>query len=209
MNEPVLASERASGRKLLISTGIAVLVASAILVSVVLPAEYGIDPTGIGERMGIRGMSVADDENSDEGETAVVKASVAATPEVTPSEAPQVSELNAVWKRAAPYRNDELSVTLAPNKGAEIKAVMRAGERLVFTWSANGGVVNFDMHGEEAGAKSDEYSSYWKGREAPNGHGAFTAPFDGTHGWYWRNRGTQPVTVTVKTSGFYEKLFRP
>jgi hypothetical protein len=38
---------------------------------------------------------------------------------------------------------------------------------------------------------------------------AFTAGFDGIHGWFWRNKGTQPVTITVKVSGFHEKLFRP
>lgn len=50
---------------------------------------------------------------------------------------------------------------------------------------------------------------YWKGRNETSGHGAFQAPFAGTHGWHWRNRGSAPVTVRVKTSGYYEKLFRP
>jgi hypothetical protein len=197
----------ASGRKLLASTAIAALVAGAILTVVVLPAEYGIDPTGIGARLGIRGMSVAaDDAVGEEDLSAIAEASSATT---TPPVTVGVSELNAVWRQAAPYRSDQLSVTLAPNDGAEIKAAMRAGERLVFTWTAEGGVVNFDMHGDAVDAKNGEFTSYWKGRAAHEGHGAFIAPFDGVHGWYWRNRGTQPVTVTVKTSGFYEKLYRP
>ena len=58
-------------------------------------------------------------------------------------------------------------------------------------------------------ARNDEFTSYWKETERADGHGTFTEPFDGTHGWYWRNRGKAPVTVRVKVSGFYEKLYRP
>jgi hypothetical protein len=32
------------------------------------------------------------------------------------------------------------------------------------------------------------------------------AAFDGRHGWFWRNRGRQPVTVTLRTSGDYRDL---
>ncbi|MDO9067096.1 MAG: hypothetical protein Q7W05_01410, partial [Deltaproteobacteria bacterium] len=65
--------------------------------------------------------------------------------------------------------------------------------------------VNFDMHGEPPNAGSD-FTSYWKDKEQASAQGIFVAPFDGTHGWFWRNRGDKPVTVKVKVSGFYEKL---
>jgi len=65
------------------------------------------------------------------------------------------------------------------------------------------------MHGEKPDAASDEFTSYWKGRGATAGHGEFQAPFAGRHGWYWQNRGDKPVTVVVKTTGFYEKLYKP
>jgi hypothetical protein len=32
------------------------------------------------------------------------------------------------------------------------------------------------------------------------------APFDGTHGWYWRNRGEATVTIVLQTSGFYDGI---
>jgi hypothetical protein len=201
MSEPIAVS----GRKLLASTGIAAAIASVVLVAAVLPAEYGIDPLGIGSALGINNLSAVEDADDPQSNGASA---------ISPTEAENVpmqsetAESSAVWKSAVAYRNDELSLTLAPNEGAEIKALMRVGERLVFSWEATG-LVNFDMHGEVAGAKSNEFTSYWKGRQEQSGHGAFTAPFDGTHGWYWRNRGTKPVTVTAKTSGFYEKLYKP
>lgn len=86
---------------------------------------------------------------------------------------------------------------------------MSRGDRLVFGWTADGGGVDVDMHGEKVGAAQGEFTSYWKDSARPSGHGAFEAAFDGTHGWYWENPGTEPVTVKLKTGGFYQKLFRP
>lgn len=188
-----------SAAQLLKATLLALVVAVAILLTAVLPAEYGIDPTGIGQRLGLTALS------SDE--TSAMPPTDAAA--IEPSITGPVSVLEAVWKSPVAYRNDELSVTLAPGEGAEIKALMKTGDRFFFTWSAVGGAVNFDMHGEKLNTASDEFTSFWKGRNQTTGNGAFEAPFDGTHGWYWRNKNPGPVTVTVNTSGYYEKLYRP
>lgn len=188
-----------SSQQLLKATSLAIGVAGIILVAAVLPAEYGIDPTGIGSRLGLTSLSASAAGSSD----------AAAAPAISPSETAPTSVFDAVWKAPVAYRNDETSLTLQANEGVEVKALMKTGDRFFFTWKAEGGNVSFDMHGEKLGAASDEFTSYWKGKAQAEGHGAFQAPFDGIHGWYWRNRGAQPVTITVKTSGFYEKLYRP
>jgi hypothetical protein len=190
-----------SAATLLKATGIAFVVAALVLILFVLPAEYGVDPTGIGARLGLTAMN-APQEDVDATETSSSDAIVSSA--VTP-----ISVLDAAWKAEQPFRTDEMSLTLGPNEGGEIKALMQVGERLVFTWTSEGGGVSFDMHGEALNAAKDEFTSYWKGRNESSGHGAFQAPFAGTHGWYWRNRGSSPVTVRVKTSGYYEKLFKP
>ncbi len=176
--------------QLLKATGAAVLAAAAILVTTVLPAEYGVDPTGIGKALGLMALS----STAEASESPAVTAASLPTASVTQSE--------------SPFQNGEMSLVLQANEGAEIKALMRAGDAFVFSWSTDGGPVNFDMHGEKPNA-GDEFSSYWKDRAKTSGHGSFTAPFDGSHGWYWKNKGTQPVTVTVKLSGYYEKLYQP
>jgi hypothetical protein len=189
-----------SSANLLKATGIAVAVAAVLLVTTVLPAEYGIDPIGIGQRLGLTSLSV---------EKTPVSANTVSVPTAEASPPLSAAGSDAAWRSSVPYRSDEMSVTLKPNEGTEVKAVMRQGERLVFTWTADGGKVNFDMHGEKKNAAADDFTSYWQGRQQASGHGAFVAPFDGTHGWYWRNRDKQPVTINVKTAGFYEKLYRP
>jgi hypothetical protein len=200
-----------SAGQLLKMTALALAIAIVILFTLVLPAEYGIDPTGIGQRLGLASLSAGAAAKPAASKPAAAVPSEAAERPISLSEAPELelAGMGRVWKASRPYRSDELSLTLRPNEGAEIKASMEQGERFVFSWVAEGGAVNFDMHGEKVGAKSDDFTSYWKGRGASGGHGEFQAPFPGTHGWYWRNRGTQPVTIKVKTSGFYEKLYKP
>jgi len=113
-----------------------------------------------------------------------------------------------VAKHDANYRSDSMSLTLAPGKGAEIKTHMKQGDTFVFHWTADAAVA-VDMHGERVDAAKDEYTSYWIEREQSQASGTFTAPFDGSHGWYWLNRGDTPVTVQVDVSGFQQDLYRP
>jgi len=38
--------------------------------------------------------------------------------------------------------------------------------------------------------------------------GTLQAAFDGTQGWFWRNRTNGEATVTLKTSGDYQQIKR-
>lgn len=104
-------------------------------------------------------------------------------------------------------RSDTLTLTLQPGKGAEIKATVAKGQSFVFQWTASADVL-VDMHGELPDAH-DEDTSYWVDGAQREGAGLFVAPFDGNHGWFWQNRGKQPVTIQVKVTGFQTKIFRP
>jgi len=47
----------AARERLMMAVGAALLVSGMILVLAVLPAEFGVDPTGIGARLGLTAMS--------------------------------------------------------------------------------------------------------------------------------------------------------
>jgi hypothetical protein len=163
---------------------IAVIVATVILLVAVLPAEYGLDPTGLGRRVGlVRPPTSAIDM------TVPISAEAAST----------------VTKYDAAFRTDEITVTLKPGEGAEIKATMKTGDSYVFGWTVEGGAVEFDMHGEHADGSGGE-ASYAKGEDTSSLHGTFHAPFDGRHGWFWQNLTWEPVTLKLRTSGFYTKI---
>lgn len=196
MTAPTTALQ-ATTPQLLTATAVALVAAGAILVTTVLPAEYGLDPTGIGKALGLTALHQAEASSEPTAEVAA--------PEISPVAA---APAEAVIQQPTPYQSGEMTVTLQANEGAEIKALMRAGEAFVFSWTSTGGPVNFDMHGEKPN-DGDNFTTHWKDRAKAEGHGIFIAPFDGSHGWYWKNKDSEPVTVTVKVSGYFEKLYRP
>ena len=100
---------------------------------------------------------------------------------------------------------DEVSYTLAPGEGIEVKLAMQEGQIARFEWTANGSVVNYDTHGDGGGQRV----SYEQGRAVPEQAGELTAAFTGNHGWFWRNRTDDPVTITLRTAGDYAELKAP
>ena len=172
----------------------ALVAASIVLVVAVLPAEFGIDPTGAGRALGLTGLFEA-------GQEAAAVAAAPAT--ITASEAgplhPQFNE----------YREDTREFTIAPMSGLEFKYTLNKGATMIYSWKASG-FVDFDFHTEPAGKPSSASDSFEKG-EAVQKKGGYTAPYDGIHGWYWENKGGTPVTVTLTTAGFYNRgtLFLP
>lgn len=209
-------TQHPSKKRLLKAMAIAVAVACILLSTIVLPAEYGIDPTGLGAKLGLvkPAESIALQSPAEKPEAMVETKSTVEEPAADTGldavgQPLKPVDGSVVTKHDGDYRTETMTVTIEPKKGAEIKARMNRGESFVFSWSVTGGEVASDFHGDKLDAAEGEYTSYWIDPAKANASGAFTAPFDGKHGWYWLNRGDKPVTVTVKVSGFYENLFRP
>ena len=101
-------------------------------------------------------------------------------------------------------RTEEVTLTLAPDQAAEIKAEMRKGATIQYLWVTDGPNLNFDTHGDGSGIS---YHGYGKGSEARS-EGSLTAAFDGSHGWFWRNRSKETVTVRLRVSGDFVRLKR-
>jgi hypothetical protein len=99
---------------------------------------------------------------------------------------------------------DEITFTLAPGEFTEIKATMEEGATMTYAWSATGGRINFDLHAHAGG----EDVTYERGRGQTSGEGSFETPFAGEHGWFWRNRDDEAVTVTLQLRGAYSEIVR-
>jgi len=159
---------------------------ATVVVTVVLPAERGIDPTGIGAALGLKEM----------GE---IKIELARQAEA--DEAPRAS----AFRPDAGMMFDSVEVVLPPGEGREVKLAMRSGATVRFVWAARPGPVNVDQH---ADAATIRYHGYAKGTGVQADSGTLTGAFDGMHGWFWRNRGTDTVIVTLRTNGHYAELKR-
>lgn len=200
------ATELPTAGTLLRSTLIAAGVALLLLVTVVMPAEYGVDPTGVGRVLGLTRMGEIKQQLA--REAAEAEAADGAANALPPGDtaAPSMpAVVTPAVAAAPPGRSDSVSVTLSPGQGAEYKLAMRKGARAAYAWSVQGGTVNYDVHADAPGIR---YHGYTKGQATPAMSDTLVAAFDGMHGWFWRNRGSSPVTVTLRTSGSYEAIKR-
>ena len=207
-----------SSGQLLRSTIIAAGIAAALLVTVVLPSEYGIDPTGAGRALGLTEMGqiktqLAEEAEADRANDQGVQIPAVPVTPGSPANPEQRSSLlgslfaqlviGSAHAQGAPgAKSQEFSVTLKPGEGTEVKADMKKGAKITYAWKVAGGTVNHDTHGAGPGGEV----SYSKGRSVPGDEGELTAAFDGNHGWFWRNRGSAPVTVTLTASGDFGSL---
>lgn len=178
-----------STRTLVRSTIAAAALAVAVLVSVVMPAEYGYDPVGVGKVLGLTEM----------GE---IKMALAREAEADDATAVLTSSAVPVAENA--WR-DSITVTLVPNQGVEYKLSMTKGQQAMYEWSADSAEVSYNAHGDPPNPPKGFAHSY--GRGVSKGMaGDLVAAFDGIHGWYWRNRSEVTVRVTLKTRGEYKEL---
>jgi hypothetical protein len=202
-------AELPTSKQLLRSTFTAIVAATAILVAVVLPAEYNIDPTGIGRVLGLAEMGEIKAQLAEEAERdrladpAGQQQSSVKKPISIAGFLTGLLISSAQAQEAVAARTDEMTVTLKPGEGTEIKLSMAKGASVKFTWAVTNGAVNFDMHGD---SPEGEAISYEKGRAVPNAEGMLVADFDGNHGWFWRNRGSEDVSLTLKTEGAYSDI---
>ena len=219
-----------SASRLFRSTLLAAVIAAVLLVTIVMPAEYGVDPTGVGSVLGLKAMGEAKlalareaGEASSRPAAAAPAApavpaapaapavsaapAVPAVPAATPIAPPPAAAAPAAPLSVSAPRSDEKSYLLKPGQGMEVKLTMREGARVEYSWEATDGVVNFDAHGD-SDSKPVMSHSYKKGTGVAGDQGVLEAKFSGKHGWYWRNRGKGNVVVTLRTSGAYSAIDR-
>ncbi|WP_291215904.1 transmembrane anchor protein [Hydrogenophaga sp.] len=206
-------AELPTSKQLVRSTILAAVSAVVLLVAVVLPAEYGVDPTGIGRVLRMTDMGEIKQQLAAEAEA---DAATAASPApAQPSEAatgmPSANAPQAQPPAPAPAPQapavtwrDEMPFTLTPGEGTEIKLKMTEGSKAQYSWVVEGGEVNFDTHGDAPGKSI----SYEKGRGVAADEGVLEAAFTGNHGWFWRNRGQADVKVILRTAGDYTDISR-
>ncbi|PKI15865.1 hypothetical protein [Colwellia sp. 12G3] len=166
-----------SNKALLKSTIIAVAIAGLVLVSFILPAEYNIDPTGVGTKLGLTAL-----------------ANPVATSEIKTKQ----NQSNTDNQQAA----DIIEVIVPAGRGVEYKFAMTQFKKMEYQWQTDDTALFFDLHGEPEGDTTGYYESYAIATLTEM-KGSFTTPFTGIHGWYWKNTSDKPVTVKLNVSGEY------
>lgn len=170
--------------RIAVVVGAALLAASLLLVCAVLPAEFGIDPLGVGRRLGLTAMN--------DVQVSLDAVQAERTSGGTPT----------LVAQDRPFRSETVTLSLGPKEFVEYKYRLDKGESLLYSWSATG-IVNYELHAEPDGAPQGYAETFEKGEHQERASGTLTAPFTGIHGWYWENTTEQPIVVTLNGAGFF------
>ena len=176
----------AARERIALVVGTALLVAGVVLVAAVLPAEYGVDPLGVGAKLGLTAIG---DVQKQLAAFEATRASSGGGPAV-------------VAARERPFQHETATFAIAPRDSVEYKYRLDKGSALLYSWTSTA-AVNYELHAEPDGAPKGYAESFEKRNGAAAAAGTLTAPFAGIHGWYWENTGDTPVTVTLSSAGFY------
>jgi hypothetical protein len=167
-----------SSKTLIKASVSAIIVAAIVLVTIILPGEYNIDPTGIGKKLGLTVLATAGEEQQ------------------------------PVASLAASKGTDEfqtIEVTVPAGRGIEYKFYMEQYEKMTYEWLTDGEQLYFDLHGEPEGDTTGYFESF--AIAATNEmKGSFTTPFAGSHGWYWKNKTDKAIAIQLMVKGQYEVI---
>ncbi|AEE25349.1 hypothetical protein Glaag_4435 (plasmid) [Glaciecola sp. 4H-3-7+YE-5] len=163
-----------STKTLVKSTIAATIIAAVVFVCFILPAEYNIDPTHLGHKLGLTALAHHEDEPT----------------------------LAAQGTAVTEQEQQVIEVTVPAGKGIEYKFQMNQHDKMTYEWLTDGEPLYFDLHGEPEGDTTGYFESYAIATLSEM-KGSFTAPFTGSHGWYWKNTSEQPVAIQLMVKGQY------
>ncbi len=193
---------------------IALVVAGVLFVTVVLPAEFGRDPTRIGHLLGLDAMKASRPATAGtsgdskvrlteviEGNEKVFEADPGDGRDPVPLPNPAVSQI----EETAP-RTETMTIQLGADDKTEIKALLPKAKMMVYSWQVEGGKVYVDFHGHDPSLGDKFWVRYSEQDGVTGASGSLVAPFTGEHGWYWLNVTDGPVTIKLTVTGYFTKL---
>lgn len=212
MNEPEIGENSSGPPRGTLIKGALWTFAGALVVTVlfVLPAEYGVDPTGLGEKIGLTRLATP------------VAPEIDSTPRIVEGRFPEISPddefdyfepetLGDPFSRTQEreFRSESMVIALDEFEQVEVKAVMKQGDALIYSWRlVEGESIYTDFHADplEVEKFPEQYWIRYLESENPSASGSLVAPFDGNHGWYWLNIEENPVRIELEVHGYYDSI---
>lgn len=199
-------------KKIIKAIALSLVIGAIILVGAVLPAEYGIDPTGAGKLLGFSKLYIP--ENPETPST-TFEGTVSNTsfPLIKLEKAGSNSNVERPMEADNPppakqfeQKEDSVQIIVPAGKGIEFKINMLKYGTMKYEWTtANREILYFDFHGEvkqETEVKDVYFESYTMAN-SNNMVGTFLAPYEGKHGWFFRNNSNTDAIVNLRLKGQY------
>ncbi|RYZ64817.1 MAG: hypothetical protein EOP08_08225 [Proteobacteria bacterium] len=206
-----MADPHLSGKGSLKGLLIALAVAAVLFVTVVLPAEYGRDPTHVGRLLGLDKLR-APTTGGGEAKPILLTEVIGGNEKVwtaDPGDGREPVPLPnpAVYQAGdAPPKHETKVIKLAVDGKTEVKTQLKKGKMVVYSWQVEGGKVYVDYHGHDPSMGDKFWVRYSEEDGVDHSAGSLVAPFDGEHGWFWLNVSEQPVTIRLTVDGYYDAI---
>mgnify|MGYP003387582420 CR=1 FL=1 len=203
MPEP---SQSASKKNLLTSVLIAAAVGALLLIVVILPAEYDVDPLGLGGLLGLNAM------NSAPTRTIEITDVIGGNERVTEVEIPDFGDPVPLPNPAIhqdetmAHQTRTLQIAIGAEAETEIKTILEEGKVILYSWEVDRGDIYSDFHGHSPEFGTEFWVRYEEHQEGSGNNGSLVAPFSGEHGWYWLNYNEFPVVVTLTVNGYFDDI---
>lgn len=188
---------------------IALAIGMLILIIAVLPAEYGIDPLGAGKLLGFSKLYQPEET------TAVTTGTQKSFPILTLEKAGSNPDVKKPKEADNPppakqydAREDKITIKVPAGKGLEYKVLLLKYGSMKYEWITDKGTVFFDFHGEvkEENPSNNVFYESYTVAYSNNMIGTFLSPFEGKHGWYFKNNGTTDLHVKLRLKGEYSLI---
>jgi hypothetical protein len=185
---------------------ISMIVGFIIVFVAILPAEYNIDPTGLGEAIGFKSLYQETEkevivEYKDKEYPSLKMEDAGSKPSVKiPKE-----YYNPAPNKQFEEREDVVEIKLGAKKGVEYKVDMLKYGKLKYEWKV-AETVFFDFHGEvkEKNPPRNVFYESYTVAYSKNMIGTFTSPFEGKQGWYFKNLTDKEIVIKLKLKGQYK-----
>ena len=175
------------------------LTAVLLVIALVLPTAYGIDPTGIGSKLGLVKAQPGQPENLARTETTTEPSGL------SPRQASKASKpiVTDIDNGLEPEREDTVSLVVPPKSAMAYRITMLRDYALNYHWKTDDKRVNLTFRGEGKNIPLKIFKDFSKDHSA-KGQGLFIVPFPGVYGWYWENQSDQPITIWLNARGAYQ-----
>jgi hydrogenase/urease accessory protein HupE len=100
---------------------------------------------------------------------------------------------------------DSITIVIPPLGEKEYKFAVSKGATFTYSWKTDKGTLYFDFHGEPKGDTTNYFKTF-KQDTSNQDSGDLTTIFEGTHGWYWKNYNSHPISITLNVKGEYKRL---
>jgi hypothetical protein len=177
--------------------------AAIIFVIIVLPAEYGKDPTWfwkltwlnkLAPNYQVESIDTVESSNAIESDTSVTQDTLTRQESIKEDNEPSYD-----------YQELEKTYTLKAWRDTEVKFKMYKWGEMTFDWQSTG-TVYLDQHWEPTTSEGKAFLPYKSVKEwrFESDSGTLRAEFTGTHGWYWRNLSNEEITIKLTLKGNFK-----